>query len=100
MTQNLMTQSLWGGGASLGGGGRSSHQLSPPGFAARARAAASQSPGLSLALGEAEVAGPPGMKSPGLNAGLGPAPRHLQISVSSSVMGQGTTLEGSCETWQ
>lgn len=101
MTQDLMTWSLWGGASLGGGGGRSSHQLSASGFTAKAGAAAPQSPGLSLQLGEAEVAGPPGLQSSGLNWWLG-FPRQLPHDLSLLIcqVGQRSTSEGSCAAWQ
>lgn len=90
-----------GGGRERRGGGQSSSQLSALGFDARAGAASLQGPSQSLALREAEVAGPSGLQSPGLNMELGPAPQHLHdLSLLICQMSLGSTLEGSCEAWQ
>lgn len=90
-----------GGGRERGGGGQSRSQLSALGFDARAGEASLQGPGQSLALREAEVAGPSGLQSPSLNLGLGPAPQHLRdLSLLICRMSPGSTLEGSCEAWQ
>lgn len=90
-----------GGGRERGGGRRSSSRLSALGFDARAGAASLQGPGQSLALREAEVAGPSGLQSPGLNLRLGPAAQHLHdLSLLICQMSPGSSLEGSCEAWQ
>lgn len=104
MMQNLMTRSLWGGGASLGGrggGGQSSSQLSAPGSPAKAGAASPQGPGLSLALREVEGHSLPACSPWDLNWEPGPVPQHLcDLPLLICYMGQGSMSEGSCEAWQ
>lgn len=47
------------------------------------------------------MAGPAGLQPLDLNWWLGPVPQHLRdLSLLTGQMGQGSTLEGSCEAWQ
>lgn len=97
MMQNFMTQSLWGRG---GGEGRSSHQLSAPGSPAKEGQLPDRfRPELGTVGGRGGRAHQSAV--PGLNLGIGPARQHLcNLSPLICQMGQGSTLEGSCEAWQ
>lgn len=77
MMQNLMTRSLWGGGTSLGGrggGGRFSHQLSTPGFAAKARGSFPTGARSELGIARGGGAQPSSLQSLGPELGAWPCP--------------------------